>query len=436
MTYLFGDATPFPLEENFIETISAAVDSCVALFSLDVEQSERFRSARAAAEQAEKDLERLTNLARAVDRALAPMLPKGDASGTAEITASQIAEHAATLIKQSRATIVRRRDTSMRLSKDATLGQRILEAMQTFFLHQQVPKTVWLYDWSAGRQPGESDLVFTASSPGKLQTTYRAPVPGDSIWSGPVRLDEVDPGYHLEFSHKGGWLKRGTHSGKIAVERMYLTEVVRSPEISWFMLRQNANKPSIGYKVIVRSRDHGAPVIFPVDARDEVGEPLGLDEAEELSLLELWKTMKRQLRKLARFRNTMMSARFRDQDISELGEPAELAECLLMSLAPLIREIRMRSRVPGELVLKRDLGDGRREELFVPRKQLERKFASLPYEQRSCFSAVGLDSEATSEFLRRSDVKLMAAERSGDARVVADLRRARRLATSSGHNES
>lgn len=431
MTYLFGDATPFPLEENFIETISAAVDSCVALFQLDVEQSERHRSAQAVVDQAEKDLEKLSNLARAVDRALAPMLPKGEAAGTPELTASQIAEQAASLIKNARANIVRRRDTSMRMTKDMTMGSRILEAMQPFFLHQQVPKTVWLYDWSAGRQAGEADLVFTASSPGKLQTTYRAPVPDGTIWVGPVRLDEIDAGYHLEFQHKGGWLKRGTHSGKIAIERMYLTEVVRSPEVSWFMLRQNASKPSIGYKVIVRSRDHSAPVIFPVDARDEVGEPMGLDEADELSLLELWKTMKRQLRKLAQHRNALLSARFRDQDIAEMTEPAELAECLLMSLAPLIREIRMRSRVPGELVLKRDLGDGRREELFVPRKQLERKFAGLPYEQRSCFSAVGLDSEATSEFLRRSDVQLMAAERSGDARAVADLRRARRLATAS-----
>ena len=430
MTYLYGDATPFPLEENFIDTITAAVTSCVALFKLDVEQAERKRRARDVSDQADREVEELGELARVMERTLSPLMPQSGASGLGAQTAAKIAEHTSGLIKQARMAVLRRKEAGLRSAQDTTLGPRILEAMQTFFLHQQVPKTVWLYRWTCGRPPEAADLVFTAISAGDVQTEYRADVPGSSAWSGPVRLEELDSSYHLEFQHKGGWLKRGTHSGKIALHRMFLTEVERTKTISWFMLRQNPAKPSIGYKVIVRSRDYANPVIFPVDARDEVGEPMGLDSDDELALLEMWNLMKSQLKSLATHRVVLLSAAFRGKPITELDEPAELAECVLMSLAPLIRQIRLRSRVPGELVLKRDLGDGRREELFVPRKELEKQFASLPYEQRSCFTAVGLDTEATGEFLRRSDVQLMAAERAGDARTAAELRRARRLATS------
>jgi len=118
-------------------------------------------------------------------------------------------------------------------------------------------------------------------------------------------------------------------------------------------------------------------------------------------LLELWETIEGELRELIGHRNRLVWARLDDTDAEDLERPGELAENLLMALAPIIREIRVRSRVPGELVLKRDLSNGRREELFVPRKELESKYASLSYEYRACFNAVGLGSEATQEFVQR-----------------------------------
>lgn len=430
MTYLFGDATPFPLEENFIDTISAATDSCVALFELDVEQAERRRQAHEVSTQAELDTEGLANLARVVERALSPLMPTGQAPTTTDLTTRKIAEQAASLIQQARLSVLRRRDAGLRASKDTNLGPRVLEAMNVFFLEHQMPKTNWFHHWLAGRQPGESSLEFTSSSHSVLDVVYTVDIPESSRWAGPVRIEDIDPSYQLEFHHKGGWLKRGTHSGKIAVQRLFLTEVVRGRDSSWFMLRQHASKPSIGYKVFVRAKAHSRPVFFPIDAKDEIGEAMGLEDADEYALLELWKQLKAELRNLTGHRTAITSAQFRDQDVTDLDEPAELAECILMSLAPLIREIRKRSRVPGELVLKRDLGDGRREELFVPRRALEQKFAKLPYEQRACFTAVGLDSEATSDFLQRSDARISEAERTGDARAASDLRRARRIATS------
>ena len=46
-------------------------------------------------------------------------------------------------------------------------------------------------------------------------------------------------------------------------------------------------------------------------------------------------------------------------------------------------------------MLKRDIGGGRREELFVPRAQLSQHFAKLPEEYRKPFEDMGICGEDT-----------------------------------------
>ena len=42
-------------------------------------------------------------------------------------------------------------------------------------------------------------------------------------------------------------------------------------------------------------------------------------------------------------------------------------------LAPVVQEIARRSGAPGELVLRRDLGEGRREEIYITKAELQRE---------------------------------------------------------------
>ncbi len=83
------------------------------------------------------------------------------------------------------------------------------------------------------------------------------------------------------------------------------------------------------------------------------------------------------------------------QPISRLPEPRVAPMEVLQQLTPLSRTIRERSRVSGELVLKKDVAGGRREELFVPRAQLAQQFAKLPFEYRKPFEDMGVSSEDT-----------------------------------------
>jgi hypothetical protein len=84
-----------------------------------------------------------------------------------------------------------------------------------------------------------------------------------------------------------------------------------------------------------------------------------------------------------------------------VDHPSQIAEAILTAVAPLVREMRMRSRVPGELILKRDLGGDRREEIFVPRQALWNKMADLAPRHRQLFESIGISNEATTEFVTR-----------------------------------
>jgi hypothetical protein len=87
--------------------------------------------------------------------------------------------------------------------------------------------------------------------------------------------------------------------------------------------------------------------------------------------------------------------RLGDSPMEQIGDPALIGQAILAQLATLIRHTRQKSRVPGELIVKRDVGDGRREELFIPRAALERRFATLPPEYRRYFDDAGLGRDQT-----------------------------------------
>ena len=71
----------------------------------------------------------------------------------------------------------------------------------------------------------------------------------------------------------------------------------------------------------------------------------------------------------------MTTATFDGKPLREIEEPAAIATKLINVLAPMVQEIARRSGAPGELVLRRDLGEGRREEIYITKAELQREGA-------------------------------------------------------------
>jgi hypothetical protein len=81
----------------------------------------------------------------------------------------------------------------------------------------------------------------------------------------------------------------------------------------------------------------------------------------------------------------MSSATFDGKPMREMDEPQQMAQRLINVLAPVVQEIARRSGAPGELVLRRDLGEGRREEIYITKAELNEKVLTLPTTLRPVF---------------------------------------------------
>src|SRR5262245_36541826 len=102
--YRFGDGTPFPLRENFIETLVAAVDCGVALYQIEAQVDEHENRVHDARRRATDEMRRLDALEQLVESALGPLVGhKDERTGrVSEQAAVRILEAATTILRSSR----------------------------------------------------------------------------------------------------------------------------------------------------------------------------------------------------------------------------------------------------------------------------------------------------------------------------------------------
>jgi hypothetical protein len=400
MKYLYGDATPFPLDENFIETLSAATDACVALFQVDMELRDRQDRAAAIRQRSIDELGYLEGLGHAIEAALTPMLSAEEPIYAAQRTAGTIARSARAAVDQARESVIREREAAIKSTIGNDLAGRVHKALNEFMVSHQIPKTRWAISWTYNWENAQADLLLTATSECGLTTDFAGSIPSDERWSVPLRIADVDPNTQLTIQRDAGWLSRLFRGSHESISGFYITKIELRDKEARFQVHRNLKPGANGYEIRVRGTNQSSPLVCQLNKENVEPIPVHGDDAVNLSTM--WSTIEKELRSLLRFRARMVRASLNNDDIGNLEEPGELAEVILMTLAPIVREMRLRSRIPSELVLKRDLGNGRREELFVPRQALESKFAGLPLEQQRYFQAAGLGSEATVEFVHRT----------------------------------
>lgn len=400
MGYRFGDATPFPLNINFIDTLTAATDACVALFSADEAISLRRDQAHATIKDVDEELKRLSFIERAVEAALAPVVKETTARSTAGQTAARVIASAQSTVKQSRSQLQKRRDVASLPPTTEDTRQQVLNAIETFLLNHELPRTRWDVSWHGTQD--SSTATAAMESVAKLHADFAVRIPAASRVARAIRVSDLATGLCLTETKPGRIFKSSTREVKSTLDGFHITEVTLSKDLDSFVAKRHLGKPSDGFEFVMRQADSSEPNIYPLgeDSRRQ-GTALRLSGEQAALLDTLWENLADAVRSLADHRHSLNRATFGNEDVA--GEyPAKLAEALLSSFAPLIREMRARSGVSGELVLKRDLSDGRREELFVPRREIEMKYAGLSYEHRCFFEAVGLGGEATTEFVGRA----------------------------------
>lgn len=400
--YRFGDGTPFPLRENFIETLVAAVDCCVALYQVEARIEEHHARLRDVGRRAAEELHRLDSLQGLLETALAPLMAQKDKrSGgrPSEQAAGRIFEAAAGIIRNSRTGVTKKRDTASRQTLSPAVLEGVPAALGQFFCHHQLPRTEWQARWQAGaEQPAAAEISAHATR--HLELVFRASIAG-GFWARPIPMADLLPGPVTAAVEAGKG--RGRH---VRLDPTLLTEVTVGPGREAMVLRETGKKPGPGFHILLPRPGEVGPLVVALDKRDQSrGQPFYLDEAGTAAIMASWRALEQELPSLVASRQELVAARLNGRAVTELEHPAQLAEAILLSLGALVREMRVRSRVPGELILKRDLGPDRREEMFVPRQVLWNKLAVLTPRHRELFESIGLGNEVTTEFVNRVSQK-------------------------------
>jgi hypothetical protein len=383
--YRFGDGTAFPLEENFIDTLIQAVETCTYAFSPLAELDLRREKAVLAERDGQQEVDRLLELDRVVETSLAQFMPSSAAPTLSQATALKIVAATKQSVIAVRSQIEARARGLLAEAEPRHVADRVQAALAPFFERAELPGTSWVLAWDAR---GANPRAEATATSGSLSAIFTLDVAG--IWQQPIRNEQfaTDAVVHLVRKRTFGKAK----PTPLDLSKMLMVGIEHTSREVVLSIRENL-KSQAGFRFLIGEEG----VTFSnINSNGELEpEILTVGDDDLSNLRRLAQGAVTQLAAL-RARRTVRELRFGNEPLVQSAEPKEFPFELLMQLTPLCRALRDRSTIPGELALKRDIGDGRREELFVPRAALAARFASLPISYRRPFEEMGLGHDDAS----------------------------------------
>lgn len=382
--YRYGDGTPFPLDENFIETLTAAVEACTGAFMPLTELDTRRDNAKAGRSEADRELAKLNELEKSLTSALSGYMVPDKKAMQAQGVATKTLQTAKTALQQARAQVEGRVTALEAQASASTASDAVLHALRPFFDHHQLPNAKWIMSWDVR---GAEPVANAVATSGRLMATFTL-VPDP--YRQPIRVDQLAESVIVHMMKKG--LLGKAKPAPVELGKYVMVAFEKKSGEHVITLKEKQDRASQGLRFTVGDKGATWQSLSANGEPDAEYNPL--DVEDEGGIRRLGEGASNALKDLVNHR-TLTDITLGSQDLAQLPEPRIVPMEVLMQLTPLARTIRERSRMSGELVLKLDIGGGRREELFVPRAQLASKFAKLPMEYRKPFEDMGIAGEDT-----------------------------------------
>jgi hypothetical protein len=216
-------------------------------------------------------------------------------------------------------------------------------------------------------------------------------IPASHVWARPRRVSDLITHVEIQMPKESGFLSKRVEMAPLRLERLFISDVTFAERSGVLRLRKGPGSGS-GYEIHIDLETAVNLAISPMreDGTLEEQPPQVLQGNDQATILSLWQGVVQSAVDLMHLRQRMVSASFNGRPLLELDSPRVVAEALVNHMAPVISEISRRSGAPGELVLRRNLGEGRREETYCTHAELLEKIMVLPPDLRAVFSALHL----------------------------------------------
>jgi hypothetical protein len=185
-----------------------------------------------------------------------------------------------------------------------------------------------------------------------------------------------------------GWLHKEVKLRPQHLERLHVTELSVNDAVSRLKLRTMPDGTGPGFDLMLTSE---APRVrlSRIDERDGSPEPpFEAQDADEQKLMGLYQRLAAAAEELTRHRRAVVDATLDGESLRTSEKASLLVERMVATMAPVVQEISARSHSPGELVLRRLIGEDRREEIFLSKDELKRKVEPLVEGKRALFDAL------------------------------------------------
>jgi len=213
-------------------------------------------------------------------------------------------------------------------------------------------------------------------------------IPPASVLQPDLRVDKLVEHAELSALEVGGWLRKSDKLVPHKIGRYVIGKIVVGADVT-IRLRATPEADGPGFD-LVKSRT-GEILIESVSG--EPARELTIDDTNRPALKLLAEKLEAAVRLLGDRRTGVASVQIDNVALAEHPHPRVLAERLILAVAPMVHKIAKHSRSPGELVLRRMLGEDRREEIFVTTAELVKRWSALPAPAREVFAPLGLEAD-------------------------------------------
>ena len=388
--YVFGDSTPAPVTIDFIAFLRDVFDFAVDVLLRDAQAADALKSAKQFSDATEAAIAQADALAARVVHTL-EREDVGNAESLLGRCAAKIRYGTLEVLRvEAEAARAGVAATKARATQTAASARASCEqALEALLLRQEVPGTIAEVTLSL-----DGGNRYHARLNGQtlygLSWNMALEIPDSHPLASVLRLDRVVDKLELDAPEQAGWLHKEVKIRPLRFDRYHLAELSLGAAETTAKVRVAADGTGPGFDVTFAHDSAAVRMVRVLDSGASPDDPYDVlaEDAQKLWLLH--ETLVEMVDEIRPLRKAPVAALFDGTPLGRHENPRSVVDRLIASIAPDVSEIARRSLSPGELVLRRRIGDNLREEAFVTIAELEKKLEPLPPALRGIFAPLNL----------------------------------------------
>jgi len=385
LRYLFGDSTESDLEFDYLAFIREVIDCAVVMAKCEVALATTTEGRRTRERETASVVASIDELGQRAAQLVEPVAGAQGSTPVGRCAAAIAAAIRDAVDKESAlAGAALATDCDELDRQDQRQRGRAKDVLEKLLRTHDLPGADKVLEvaWTAS---GVKATLSQRTAFG-VEAVLSLDVPASSIFVIDLRVDRIAENVEVHAHETAGWLKKSDKLVAQKLGRYQVAGVVVGSDVTTVRLRATPEANAIGF--VVTSRRNGDLSVEPTGGGPS--REIALDDRGRPGLRLLAERLEAAARALTENRTGLVSVELDGTPIAQHDHPRVLAERLIAAIAPTVQKIARHSRSPDELVLRRLIGDNRREEIFASTADLMKPLDGLPPHARELFAALQL----------------------------------------------